>query len=183
MTSAVVGSTAAVLSNKLLQMANGAVYDESGEVFKIHDKKLDTLQELVDSVGDNLLVFYNYKHDYDRIVERFPEARRLDGPQDIDDWNAGKIRMLLCHPASAAYGINLQQGGHTVAWFGLPWSLELHTQANARLYRQGQEHPVIVHYIVAKDTLDEKVLRVLQNKDAVQQGLLDALKDYVKEES
>lgn len=183
MDSAVVGSTAAVLSNKLLQMANGAVYDENGGVFKIHDKKLDTLQELVDSVGDNLLVFYNYKHDKDRILERFPDARCLEGPQDIDDWNAGKIRMLLCHPASAAYGINLQQGGHTVAWFGLPWSLELHTQANARLYRQGQEHPVIVHYIVAKDTLDEKVLRVLQNKDAVQQGLLDALKDYVKEES
>lgn len=183
MDSAVVGSTAAVLSNKLLQMANGAVYDENGEVFKIHDKKLDALEELVDSVGDNILVFYNYKHDLDRIMNRFPEARKLEGDQDIVDWNAGKIRILLCHPASAAFGINLQQGGHTVAWFGLPWSLELHTQANARLHRQGQEHPVIVHYIVAKDTLDEKVLKVLQNKDAVQRGLLDALKDYVREES
>ena len=183
MDSAVVGTTAAVLSNKLLQMANGAVYDENGEVFQIHDHKIEALRELSESNGDNLMVFYEYKHDLEKIMASFPDARKLEGPQDIDDWNAGRIKMLLCHPASAAYGINLQAGGHTVVWYGLPWSLELHTQANARLHRQGQEHPVIVHYIICEDTLDERVYKVLQKKDAVQQGLLDALKDYVKEES
>lgn len=183
MDSAVVGSTAAVLSNKLLQMANGAVYDENGEVFQIHDHKIEALRELSESNGDNMMVFYEYKHDLEKIQASFPDARKLEGPQDIDDWNAGKIKMLLCHPASAAYGINLQQGGHTVVWYGLPWSLELHTQANARLHRQGQEYPVIVHYIICEDTLDERVYKVLQKKDAVQQGLLNALKDYVKEES
>jgi len=183
MDSAVVGSTAAVLSNKLLQMANGAVYDEKGEVFQIHDHKIEALRELSESNGDNLMVFYEYKHDLEKIEKNFPDARKLEGPQDIEDWNAGKIKMLLCHPASAAYGINLQDGGHTVVWYGLPWSLELHTQANARLHRQGQEHPVIVHYIICENTLDERVFKVLQNKDAVQRGLLNALKDYVKEES
>ena len=183
MDSAVVGTTAAVLSNKLLQMANGAVYDENGEVFQIHDHKIEALRELLESNGDNLMVFYEYKHDLEKIMANFPDARKLEGPKDIDDWNAGKIKMLLCHPASAAYGINLQQGGHTVVWYGLPWSLELHTQANARLHRQGQEHPVIVHYILCENTLDERVYRVLQSKDAVQQGLLNALKEYVKEES
>ena len=179
MDSAVVGSTAAVLSNKLLQLANGAVYDENGEVFKVHDHKLEALQELADSNGDNLMVFYEYRHDLDRIKAWFPDARVLEGPQEIEDWNAGKIKMLLCHPASAAYGINLQEGGHTVVWFGLPWSLELHTQANARLHRQGQEHPVIAHSIITEGTLDEKVLAVLQQKDAVQRSLLDALKTYI----
>lgn len=181
MDSAVVGGTAAVLSNKLLQMANGAVYDENGDVFKVHDHKLEALQELYESNGDNLLVFYQYRHDLDKIREWFPDARVLEGPQEIDDWNAGKIKMLLCHPASAAFGLNLQQGGRTVVWFGLPWSLELHDQANARLYRQGQEHPVIVHYIMCEYTLDEKVLAVLQQKDAVQRSMLDALKTYVSE--
>ena len=181
MDSAVVGSTAAVLSNKLLQMANGAVYDDHGGVVKIHDQKLDALEELYESNGDNLMVFYQYKHDLERIMERFPDARKLEGPQDIEDWNAGKIQMLLCHPASAAYGINLQEGGHTVVWFGLPWSLELHTQANARLHRQGQEFPVVVHYIIADDTLDQRVLNVLRQKEAVQRSLLDALKGYMGE--
>lgn len=180
MDSAVVGSTAAVLSNKLLQMANGAVYDDEGEVFHLHDQKLDALEELAESGGENLLVFYEYKHDLERILARFPYARKLEGPQDIEDWNKGELKMLLCHPASAAYGINLQEGGHTVVWFGLPWSLELHTQANARLHRQGQELPVMVHYILCKDTLDERVHAVLQKKDAVQQSLLNALKDYVE---
>ena len=179
MDSAVVGSTAAVLSNKLLQMANGAVYDDGGEVFHMHDQKLDALEELAESGGENLLVFYEYKHDLERILARFPYAKKLEGPSEIEAWNRGEIKMLLCHPASAAYGINLQEGGHTVVWFGLPWSLELHTQANARLHRQGQEFPVMVHYILCKDTLDERVHAVLQKKDAVQQSLLNALKDYV----
>lgn len=181
MDTAVVGATAAVLSNKLLQMANGAVYDEDGGIVRVHEQKIEALGELVEASGDNLLVFYIYKHDCSRIMEKFPEARKLEGEQDIADWNAGKIRMLLCHPASAGYGLNLQQGGHTVVWFGLPWSLELHSQANARLYRQGQEHPVIVHYILCSETLDEKVMAVLEKKDAAQRGLLDALKDYVEE--
>lgn len=182
MDSAVVGSTAAVLSNKLLQMANGAVYDDQGNVFHIHDQKLDALEELVESNGDNLLVFYEYKHDLDRILERFPQAKKFDGAEDIEAWNNGQIRMLLCHPASTAFGINLQAGGHTMVWFGLPWSLELHTQAVARLHRQGQEHPVVCHYILAENTLDERVYSVLGKKTAVQQSLLDALKEYVKDE-
>lgn len=182
MDSAVVGATAAALSNKLLQMANGSVYDDTGSAIHIHWHKMEALIELFDSVGDNLLVFYSYQHDRDKILAYFPDvARVLEGPKDIEDWNAGKIRLLLCHPASAAYGLNLQSGGHTVVWYGLPWSLELHTQANARLYRQGQEHPVMVHYIVCENTLDEKVLAVLEQKDAVQQGLLNALKDYITE--
>ena len=180
--SAVVGSTAAVLSNKLLQMANGAVYDDNGGVFQVHDQKIDALMELADSNGDNLLVFYEYQHDQARILKWFPDARVLKDAKDIDDWNAGKIKMLLCHPQSAAFGLNLQQGGHTMVWFGLPWSLELHTQAIARLHRQGQEHPVICHYIICEKTLDEKVYAVLQQKEAVQKSLLDALKDYVTEE-
>ena len=182
MDSAVVGSTAAVLSNKLLQMANGAVYDDEHGVFHVHDQKLDALEELADSNGDNLLVFYEYRHDLDRIRSRFPEARLLETATDIEDWNAGKIKMLLCHPASAAFGLNLQAGGHTMVWFGLPWSLELHTQAIARLHRQGQEHPVICHYLICEKTLDERVYEVLQKKEAVQKSLLDALKDYVKED-
>lgn len=181
MDSAVVGGTAAVLSNKLLQMANGAVYDEEHESVFIHDHKLEALKELAESNGDSLLVFYEYRHDLNRILAAFPEARVLKDAQDISDWNEGKIRMLLCHPASAAYGINLQEGGHTVVWFGLPWSLELHTQANARLYRQGQQFPVMVHYILCENTLDERVYRVLQQKEAVQRSLLDALKGYVGE--
>lgn len=181
MDSAVVGSTAAVLSNKLLQMANGAVYDEDHTAHPIHEHKVEALRELYEGAGDNLLVYYQYQHDLDRIRTEFPDARLLEGPQDIEDWNAGKIRMLLCHPASAAYGLNLQQGGHTIVWFGLPWSLELHTQANARLHRQGQERPVIVHYILCEKTLDERVYAVLQQKEAVQRSLLDALKGYVEE--
>lgn len=180
--SAVVGSTAAVLSNKLLQMANGAVYDDAGKVFVVHPRKMDALDEIYCSGGDNILVFYEYLHDLNRILSYYPDARVLGDAKDIEDWNAGEIKMLLCHPASAAYGINLQQGGHTIVWFGLPWSLELHQQANARLYRQGQEHPVVVHYIICEDTLDEKVYAVLQKKDAVQRGLLDALKEYVEKE-
>lgn len=181
MDSAVVGSTAAVLSNKLLQMANGAVYDDAGNVFFVHDQKLDALEELYESNGDNLMVFYEYKHDLDRITKRFPEARLLKDAEDIEAWNRGEIKMLLCHPASAAFGLNLQQGGHTIVWFGMPWSLELHTQSIARLHRQGQEHPVICHYIICEGSLDEKVYKVLQQKEAVQRSLLDALKDYVVE--
>lgn len=180
--SAVVGDTAAVISGKLLQLANGSVYDDDKGVFHLHDRKLDALQEIVDSSqGQSLLVFYSYKHDLSRILHSFPDAVALKGSSEIDRWNNGEIPMLLCHPASAAYGINLQEGSHIIVWFGLPWSLELYQQANARLYRQGQEYPVIVHHIITDDTLDDRVLSALQSKDATQRSLLDALKGYVNE--
>lgn len=181
MSSAVLGETAAVLSGKLLQMANGAVYDDDGNVFQLHNEKLDALGEIIESSqGTPLLVFYSYKHDVDRIKARFPEAVVLNDSNDIERWNKGEIPMLLCHPASAGYGINLQEGSHIMVWFGLPWSLENYQQSIARLHRQGQEHPVICHHIICEDTIDEKVLKALQSKDATQKSLLDALKGYLK---
>lgn len=182
MSSAVLGETAAVLSGKLLQMANGAVYDDEGNVFKLHDRKLDALDEIVESSqGTSLLVFYSYKHDLDRIKAKFPQARELKNSNDIEMWNKGEIPMLLCHPASAGYGLNLQEGSHIMVWFSLPWSLENYQQSIARLHRQGQEHPVIVHHIICDNTLDDRVLRALQDKDATQKSLLDALKGYLKD--
>ena len=182
MDSAVVGETAAVLSNKLLQMANGAVYDDQGGVYHLHDRKVDALEDIVEaSQGQPLLVYYSYKHDAKRIMERFPFAKTLDTSEDIAEWNDGRIQMLLCHPASAGMGLNLQQGGHILVWFGLPWSLELLQQAEARLHRQGQEESVIVHRIICAGTLDERVLSVLTRKDATQRSLLTALKEYVGE--
>ena len=182
MESAVVGDTAAVVSNKLLQMANGAVYDDQGGVYHLHDKKLEALDEIVEaSQGQPLLVYYTYKHDAQRIMDRFPEAKLLGGSEDISEWNEGKIPMLLCHPASAGHGLNLQQGGHIMVWFGLPWSLELLQQAEARLYRQGQEQSVIIHRIICEDSLDEKVLAVLTRKDSTQRAMLQALKEYVED--
>ena len=182
MDAAIVGDTAAVLYGKLLQMANGAVYDSEGGVFRLHDKKLDALGEILEEAhGSPILVYYSYKHDAERIVERFPQAKMLGGSEDITAWNEGKIPMLLCHPASAGHGLNLQEGGHIMVLFGLPWSLELVQQAEARLYRQGQEHPVIIHRILCERTLGEKVRAVLAGKDKTQRALLDALKEYVKE--
>lgn len=121
--------------------------------------------------------FYSYKHDLATIEEAIPEARTLDGPQDIADWNAGKVQVLLAHPASVGYGLNLQEGGHVIVWYGLTWSLELYQQANARLYRQGQEKPVIIHHLIAEGTADEQVMRALQDKDTSQAALLAALKE------
>lgn len=182
MESAVVGDTAAVASNKLLQLANGAVYDDQGGVYHLHDRKLDALEDIVEaSQGQPLLVYYAYKHDARRIMERFPDAKMLGGSEDIAEWNKGNIPMLLCHPASAGLGLNLQEGGHILVWFGLPWSLELYQQSEARLHRQGQEESVIVHRIVCEDTLDERVLDVLGRKDATQRSLLNSLKEYVGE--
>lgn len=181
MDSAIIGGTAAVVSGKLLQMANGAVYDDSGSVFELHSQKLDALAEIVESSqGTPLLVFYSYRHDLDRIKARFPEAVELKGSEDIGKWNNGEIPILLCHPASAGYGLNLQEGSHLMVWFGLPWSLENYQQSIARLHRQGQEHPVICHHIICEGTIDEKVLTALQNKDSTQQSLLNALKGYLQ---
>lgn len=178
---AVLGSTAATLSGKLLQMANGAVYDDAGNVFHIHDQKLDALEEMLESLdGENVLLFYSYQHDLNRIQKRFKYARTLKGPEDIKDWNDGKIPLLLCHPGSVAYGLNMQDGGHHVIWFGVPWSLELYQQANARLHRQGQTHTVIAHHILTAGTLDEKVIQVLEKRDADQDSFLRALAGYLE---
>lgn len=168
---------AAALSGKLLQMANGAVYGENRKVLHIHDRKLDALEDLMEAAnGKPLLVAYWYEHDLQRIKARFKNARCIDTTQDIDDWNAGKIPLALIHPASAGHGLNLQDGGCTIVWFGLTWSLELYQQLNARLWRQGQKHTVVIHHIVTKDTHDEDVLRALDKKDTRQSALIDAVR-------
>ena len=178
----IVGTTAGTLSNKLLQLACGCAYDDKGNAVPIHSRKLDALEDIrAEAHGQPLLVFYSYVFDRDRIKERFPDAEEMKDSGTIDRWNAGEIPMLLCHPASAGHGLNLQQGGHIIVWYGLPWSLELYQQANARLHRMGQGESVIIHHIVTEDTLDERVLAVLEQKDATQKGLLDALKGYVNE--
>jgi SNF2 family DNA or RNA helicase len=177
----VVAAEAAVLANKLLQISNGAVYDELHGVHEVHDAKLDALEDLIEAAnGQPVLVFYSYRHDLARIQQRFPMARQLDTADDIASWNAGRIPMLLAHPASAGHGLNLQAGGHIVVWFGLPWSLELYQQANARLHRQGQENAVIVHHIIAEDTLDEQVMKVLSGKAAGQNALMEAVKARIE---
>lgn len=168
---------AASVANKLLQMANGYVYDDEGDLVHIHDQKIDRLKELVDvNEGKPMLVFYNYKHDLAAIKEAFPKATELTDDNDVADWNKGKIQMLLAHPASAGYGLNLQAGGHIIVWYGLTWSLEQYQQANARLHRQGQTEPVIVHHLVTKGTMDEQVMRSLSRKEESQDALLEAIK-------
>lgn len=170
-------ANAAALSNKLLQMANGAVYGEDKKVIPIHDRKLDALEDLVEAAnGKPLLVAYWYKHDLQRIKARFKNARCIDTAKDIDDWNAGKIPLALIHPASAGHGLNLQDGGCTIVWFGLTWSLELYQQLNARLWRQGQKHTVVIHHIVTKGTHDEDIMRALENKDTRQSALIEAVR-------
>ena len=170
-------ANAASLSNKLLQMANGAVYGEDKKVLPIHDRKLDALEDLVEAAnGKPLLVAYWYKHDLQRIKARFKNARCIDTAKDIDDWNAGQIPLALIHPASAGHGLNLQDGGCTIIWFGLTWSLELYQQLNARLWRQGQKHTVVIHHIITKGTHDEDVMRALENKDTRQSALIEAVR-------
>lgn len=167
---------AAVLSGKLLQMANGAVYDSENKSHVIHDKKLDALEDLIEGAnGKPVLVAYWYKHDLERIKERCP-VRQIQSSKDIEDWNDGKIPIAVIHPASAGHGLNLQSGGSTLIWFGLTWSLELYQQTNARLYRQGQKDTVIVHHIITKNTIDEDVLLALTKKEKTQDALIDAVK-------
>ena len=167
---------AAVLSGKLLQMANGAVYDIENKAHVIHDKKLDALEDLIEGAnGKPVLVAYWYKHDLERIKDRFP-VRQIQSSKDIEDWNDGKIPIAVIHPASAGHGLNLQSGGSTLIWFGLTWSLELYQQTNARLYRQGQKDTVIIHHIITKDTIDEDVLLALTKKEKTQDALIDAVK-------
>lgn len=171
--------SAAALANKMLQWSNGAVYtDETRRWSETHKAKLDTLAEIIDdNEGENILVAYNYKSDLERLLKRFPQARPLDKQQEtIDAWNRGEIPLLLAHPASAGHGLNLQKGGALCVWFGLNWSLEYYQQFNARLHRQGQQRPVRIVHIVCRDTIDERVLSVLKDKDATQASLLNALK-------
>lgn len=176
---------AAALSNKLLQISNGAVYDSSGVYTEVHDAKIEAFLELVERLqGKSLLVFYNFQHDRDRIKRALEKSdlvvKELKTTQDEDDWNAGKIDILLTHPASAAYGLNLQEGGNHVCWFGLSWNLEHYQQANKRLHRQGQKEKVIIHHLVTQGTRDEDVMRALDNKAGVQEEIMQSLKARIK---
>lgn len=169
-------ANAASLSNKLSQMANGAIYLEDKGFVTIHDRKLDALEDLIESAnGKPLLVAYWFKHDLERIKGRF-DIREIKTSEDIKDWNDGKIPVAVIHPASAGHGLNLQSGGSTLVWFGLTWSLELYQQTNARLYRQGQNETVVIHHIITKGTIDEDILKALKRKDKTQSSLIDAVK-------
>lgn len=169
-------ANAAVLSGKLLQMANGAVYDEEKVSCHIHDRKLDALEDLIEGAnGKPVLIAYWYQHDAERIRARFP-VREIRTSKDIEDWNAGKISAAIIHPASAGHGLNLQAGGSTLIWFGLTWSLELYQQTNARLHRQGQKDTVVIHHIIAKSTIDEDVMKTLRKKEKTQNALINAVR-------
>ena len=168
---------AASLTNKLSQLANGAIYDDAKHVVEFHSRKLDALEDIIESANGNpLLVAYWFKHDLERIRKRF-EVREIKTSQDIIDWNAGKIPVAMIHPASAGHGLNLQSGGSTLVWFGLTWSLELYQQTNARLWRQGQTSgTVVIQHIITKGTIDERILKALSKKELTQNALIDAVK-------
>lgn len=169
--------SAAAVTNKLLQLSNGAIYNDNGDFIEIHDKKLDVLEDLIEEAqNENILVFYNFKSDLARINKRFTDTKKLNGEKEIREWNEGKIKILVAHPASAGHGLNLQDGGSIIVWFGLPWSLELYLQANARLQRQGQKQTVRIYRIISENTIDEKVVQVLNGKDIRQEELLQSLK-------
>ena len=178
----IVAGTAAALTNKLLQFANGAIYDMDGGVHRLHDIKLDALEELIEAAGgDSVLVLYSYKHDAERIRERIT-CRALDTPEDMDAWNRGEIPVALAHPASIGHGLNLQDGGHIIIWYGVPWSLELYQQANERLNRPGQKHVCRIYHLILDGTHDLRVLKSLNNKDQGQAAAIEALRlEIVKE--
>ena len=174
-------ANAASLSNKLLQMSNGAVYDENGAVRIIHQRKLEMLEDLIEAAnGQPVLVAYWFRHDRARIQDYLKgigiETREIRDSKDIQDWNAGKIPVALIHPAAAGHGLNIQEGGHILIWFGLTWSLELYMQANARLWRQGQKNTVTIHHIITRETVDEDVMAALEAKDVTQEKLIAAVK-------
>lgn len=178
-------TSAAALSNKLLQLANGALYDDDHEVHEVHGCKVEAFMELIESLqGKPVLVFYNFQHDRLRILKALEKSglnvQELKTTQDEDAWNEGKIDVLLTHPASSAYGLNLQQGGNHVIWFGLTWNYELYTQANKRLHRQGQTEKVIIHHLVCSGTRDEDVMQALEKKDDVQNWVMRSLKARIK---
>lgn len=178
-------TSAAALSTKLLQLANGAVYDEDKNYHEIHDCKIEAFMETLEQLqGKNVLVFYNFKHDLARLTQALEKKklnfRKLETKEDQKDWNEGKINVLLTHPASSAYGLNLQEGGNHVIWFGLTWNYELYTQANKRLHRQGQKEKVIIHHLVTEDTRDEDVMTALEKKEDVQNYVLESLKARIQ---
>ena len=168
---------AVAASNKPLQMANGCLYADEKETIRLHDVKIEALQDIADcNTGKSVLVFYSFISDKERGLESFPNARVLQGKKDMQDWNSGKIEMLIAHPASYSYGLNLQYGGNLVIWYGLTWSLEQYLKANARLYRQGQKETVVINHLVMKGTIDEQVMKALQRKEVGQRELIEALK-------
>lgn len=174
-------ANAAALSNKLLQMSNGAVYDENANVREIHTRKLEKLEDLIEAAnGQSVLIAYWFKHDKARITAHLEKVgikpRDIKTSEDIKDWNAGKLPVALIHPASAGHGLNIQQGGHILIWYGLTWSLELYQQTNARLWRQGQQDVVTIHHIITKGTVDEDVMAALDQKDTTQEKLIAAVK-------
>ncbi|MDD3337866.1 MAG: DEAD/DEAH box helicase [Lachnospiraceae bacterium] len=180
----ITATSAAALSGKLLQLCNGAVYDEDGNAITIHDCKIEVLLETIEQLnGQHAIIYYNFKHDKDRLLDALSRTkltvRVYAGPKDENDWNAGKIDLLLAQPVSCGYGLNLQDGGHHVIWFGLTWSLEVYQQANKRLHRQGQQYPVIIHRLITQGGTDEDVIGSLECKDTSQKSLLDALKARV----
>lgn len=179
----ITAATAAALSNKLQQYANGAIYDADRNVKHIHDEKLEKLQEIVEAAnGAPVLVAYSFIHDLDRIMDALKEYKpvKLEKPEHIAQWNDGKIQVLVTHPASAGHGLNLQKGGNILVWFGNTWSLELYMQFNARLYRQGQTKPVYIHHIVSKGTVDEKIIKALSGKKKTQDGLMQSIKELME---
>ncbi len=172
----ITASNAASLSNKLCQLSNGAIYDDEQNIVEIHNRKLEALEDIIESMnGKPLLVAYWYRHDLERIKKGF-SVREIKTSEDISDWNDGKIPVALIHPASAGHGLNLQNGGSTLVWFGLTWSLELYQQTNARLYRQGQKNTVVIQHIITKGTIDEQILKALQKKNKTQTDLIDAVR-------
>lgn len=182
-TANVLANSAAGLMNKLSQFANGAIYDEDRNVHEIHDEKLDRLAEIVEAAnGNSVLVFYQYKHDIPRITKKLKGyvVKAYEGEAQLHEWNNGKIDVLLAHPASTAFGLNMQQGGHYIVWFGTGWNLELYQQANARLHRQGQQYPVQVYRLICSGTVDERAAAALENKQGVQQSLLDSLNYLIR---
>ena len=183
----ITAANAAALSNKLCQMSNGAIYDDAGEIIPIHNRKLDALEDIIESAnGKPVLVAYWFKHDRTRIAERLGKLgivyQEIKSAQSIKNWNSGKLQVALIHPASAGHGLNLQSGGNFLVWFGLTWSLELYSQTNARLWRQGQQsETVIIQHIVTKGTVDEKILKALKEKDETQSALMTAVKAELEE--
>ena len=176
-------ANAAAVMGKLLQLSGGAVYDDTGNAVEFHREKLDALGEIIEASSEPVLIFYGYRHERARILKAFKEydPREIKTEDDIRDWNAGRIRILIAHPASVGYGLNLQDGGHIIVWYSLPWSLDQYQQANARLYRQGQKRPVIIHRLIAAGTVDERVAESLDRKDTGQAALMAALKDLREE--
>ena len=182
----ILANSAAGLMNKLMQFSNGAVYDDDRNVHEIHSEKVDRLAEIVEAAnGNSVLVFYQFKHDIDRIRGKLKGYRVevYEGEKQLIDWNAGKIDVLLAHPAATAYGLNMQQGGHYIVWFGTGWDLELFQQANARLHRQGQKHPVTVYKLIGAHTVDERASAALESKKQKQQSLLDSLNYLIRKYS